>query len=87
MSCKNSDNEIKKIILSIANSTISVTDITDNMNLIEDLNHDSIKMIQLIVEVEEKFNLFIDIENVPIKELYNVGTFINYVDILLAGGE
>lgn len=33
MSCKNSDNEIKKIILSIANSTISVTDITDNMNL------------------------------------------------------
>ena len=44
-------------------------------------------MIQLIVEVEEKFNLFIDIENVPIKELYNVGTFINYVDILLAGGE
>ena len=26
-------NEIKKIILSIANSTISVTDITDNMNL------------------------------------------------------
>jgi acyl carrier protein len=87
MSCKNSDNEIKKIILSIANSTISVTDITDNMNLIEDLNYDSIKMIQLIVEVEEKFNLFIDIENVPIKELYNVGTFINYVDILLAGGE
>ena len=87
MSCKNSDNEIKKIILSIANSTISVTDITDNMNLIEDLNYDSIKMIQLIVEVEEKFNLFIDIEHVPIKELYNVGTFINYVDILLAGGE
>lgn len=84
MSCKNSDNEIKKIILSIANSTISVTDITDNMNLIEDLNYDSIKMIQLIVEVEEKFNLFIDIENVPIKELYNVGTFINYVDILLS---
>lgn len=41
MSCKNSDNEIKKIILSIANSTISVTDITDNMNLIEDLNYDS----------------------------------------------
>ena len=40
MSCKNSDNEIKKIILSIANSTISVTDITDNMNLIEDLNYD-----------------------------------------------
>lgn len=54
---------IKKIVLDTSNIEISIDDINDNTNLIEDLGFHSIASIRLFTEIENVVGIVVDEED------------------------
>lgn len=70
------EKEIKKIISETME--ISIKDIDINSNLSRDLEMESLDIIDLIVEVENKYN--IEIKDKHIKNIQTVRDLIDYID-------
>lgn len=67
----NLNENIKDILINISGREIKTCEINDNTNIISDLGFDSVKIIQLIVEIENKFNIEIEDEDMDINNLNN----------------
>lgn len=75
---KTIDSKIKKIILK-CDETINIESISKDSNLIYDFSFNSIKMIRLICEIEETFDIEINDEYLEIQTL---SSFENLSDIV-----
>ena len=69
-------SEIIKIIAE--NLNIDQANITENMNLKEDLSVDSLDYITIVTELEDKYNLMFEDE--LIDKINTVGDLIEYIE-------
>ena len=75
--------EIAMLIISVSEDELTISNITRDTNLIEDLGFDSIKIIKLIIDIEEKFGLFFDVEILVTDNIFIFGNFVKDVYDLL----
>lgn len=73
---KNIENRIKKII--IEKLDIKKSDIFNDASFINDLNADSLDIVELIMALEEEFN--IEISDEEAEKINTVKEAINYVE-------
>lgn len=78
---------MKRKIVEAINTVLGTNYETDqlegNMSLVDDLTFDSISLIRLVVELEERFDISMD-ELEDFSVLETVESLCNYVDQLLA---
>lgn len=76
------DKKVNETIFKIIKDSISViyseVDILEDSHLIDDLGFDSITLVQLIIEIEEKFN--IEMDDAEYEQIVKVNTLIEYVN-------
>lgn len=82
---KELENSIKKIIRNIvfdaSNIEISIDDINDNTNLIEDLGFHSIASIRLFTEIENSFGIVLDEEDLNRELLKRYKNLIDCIEV------
>ena len=66
------DAKLKPIVIKLADNLIKSEDINDDSHLISDFGYDSIQTIQLVVEIEKKFKMEFDDEDLTNE------TFVTY---------
>ncbi len=76
----NVNEDLKKII--IRNSTIALAenDIQDDTDLISDLGFDSVKLIQLVVDIENKFGFEFQDEDLSFEILSKYSDLQEYIE-------
>lgn len=79
MTNKNLDIQLKKIICGMSNNEITNDDIYDQSNLIDDLAFDSITIIELILELEEVFQIEIEDAEVEYETLIIYEKLYNFI--------
>jgi len=67
--------KVKKII--VEQLGVDETDVTPTSSVVEDLNADSLDMVELIMSLEEEFNLEISDEDA--EKIHTVGDALEYV--------
>lgn len=75
--------EIKQLILRSCTNEITVTEINQNTRLVEDLGMDSVSIIQLICNIESKYNIIFEDEYLLIDKLNTVSSLYGYILKLL----
>lgn len=70
------EEEIKQMVLGLSNS--SRNDLEDN--LILDYSMDSVEIIQLIVKLEEKYDIEFDDEDLDFEKICNINSLISIVE-------
>ena len=65
----NIENRLKELIAKIADLKIDMSMIHGDTNLNKDLSFESIQMIQLIIEIENEFNIEIEDDDLIIENL------------------
>ena len=73
------EEELKNIIASCGDD-VDITRIDEQTDLVRDFNFDSINIIQLIVQIESKFNIEIDDENLLVEK---ISSYKNLIDIIM----
>lgn len=71
-------NKLYNIVLEISEQNNS--DITERTDLITDLGYDSLKVIQLLSEIEEIFQIEFDINEIDIEKLRSMEMLNELVD-------
>ncbi len=81
----NFENKLKNIIV-LCGDDINIDKISNETDLVRDFNFNSINIIQLVVEIENNFNIEIDDDNLILEKL---SPYRELVKILLEklGGE
>ncbi|MNW37159.1 Acyl carrier protein [compost metagenome] len=70
-------NKLKEIVGGL--TTVDVSEINDNVDLIQDTGLNSIDMIQLIVIVEQRFEIEIPAEDMIISNFQIYGKVVEYI--------
>ncbi|MCL1972436.1 MAG: acyl carrier protein [Endomicrobia bacterium] len=68
---KDINNELKKIIVKNSRLKTSVANISDNSDLINDFGYDSVSLIELIVNIEQTFNITFNYDMLSIDIISN----------------
>lgn len=71
--------EIKEMIAK-ANGEFTVTEIKDDTNLLLDLGFDSIMLVQLLADIEERYNILIKDEDMDTDILYIVSSLVKTIE-------
>lgn len=71
---------VKEIICEYVFTGIKKDDIHDEIHLLNDLAMDSIKMLEMIAEIEDKFNIMFDDDALDIEVIGVVGNLCNYIE-------
>ncbi len=66
---KENEKKLKRMIISKTEGEYNFQDINNKTNLIDDLGFDSIKMLQLILDLEREFMIEIDDEDLDFQIL------------------
>lgn len=77
------EKRLQKIICKIVNLDENEVFFFEDLNLQENLGYDSIKFIQLIVEIEQEFDIFIDDQYLEIERLGIYNNLINLIENLI----
>lgn len=75
--------DVEKVLKDIINKCsdgVIVDDKLSDFNLSEDLGFDSIRLIELVVEIETKFNIEIDDEFFELDNLSSYTKLVNYIN-------
>lgn len=78
MNKKEVDRELKKIIATYV-AVNDISDINENTNLIEDLDMDSVGLISLIVEIEKKFSIHFEENELLVENITNYKNLLKYI--------
>jgi acyl carrier protein len=65
----NNDQRLKEIIAKVATQDVDAGNINEEIILTSDLGYDSVQIIELIVELENEFNIEIDDDDLEIENL------------------
>lgn len=68
------DVKLKKIVAKLADSLVKCEDIHDDSHLISDFGYDSMQIIQLVVEIEKKFMMEFDDEDLTNETFLTYGS-------------
>lgn len=74
MNCK---EKLTEMILAGMKMNDGVTEIQDEADLVYDLGYDSLSLVNLIVDIEDTFN--IEIDDDELENVYKYGKLVNYV--------
>ncbi len=79
------DDTLKKdVVATIAEQLgVDVSEVTDEKSFIEDLNADSLDLTEMIMTLEEKFN--VEIADEQAEKLKTVGDVISFINAKKAG--
>lgn len=58
---------------------VEISEIDDNTSLIDDLEMDSIQILELIVNIEKNFDISLGNEDLSLDALENVNTIVDYI--------
>lgn len=72
--------ELKELILEVTQMKISPEDISDNANLFNDCGLDSTSVVDLIVGIEQKFDIGIDDDELDVKLFQNLSVLAGFVE-------
>lgn len=75
--------EVKKIICNHSTLDIDENEISPDTDLVEDLGINSIAMILIIIDIEEKYDISLDGEELDYSALSKLSYFINLVERLI----
>ena len=78
------ENHLKELIVS-SGEDIDINDINENTDLVRDFNYNSIKIIQLVVEIERDFDIEIDDENLLLEKLSPYKGLVKILEAKLGG--
>lgn len=67
-------------IISKCGAGLEVDSITDDTNLVDDLNFSSINLIQLVVDLENEFKIVISDENLTVEKLSSLESLTSIVN-------
>jgi acyl carrier protein len=76
------EEKIKQIIYSIIGNDDCNSSITDDSDLINDIGMDSIQIMQLVVELENEFNIEFDDDDLVMENLAKVNNLVQLIDNL-----
>lgn len=70
------NQKIKEIIAEIL--SLDVEEISDDASILDDLGADSIAIMEIVMEIEEKFDIEVATEEIPnLKSVNDIVNFIN----------
>ncbi len=76
----NIDQKLKEMIAKIATQNIRINNIDEKTILTSDLGYDSVQIIELIVELENEFNIEIDDDDLEIENLTVYGMLYEMIE-------
>lgn len=76
---------LDEIILSLTNENAESIELNDDVDLIVDLGFDSLSVMQCIVEIESKFDIEFDIEELMLENIKSYNWLIKKINALLQG--
>jgi acyl carrier protein len=72
--------QLKELILEVTQMKISPAEIADNANLFNDCGLDSTSVVDLVVGIEEKFDIGIDDDELDIKLFQDLSVLAAFVE-------
>lgn len=75
----NVEKELKDLVMKIVTKDGNVEKITSKTILTDDLGYDSVKVIELVVELESVFNIEIDDDDLEIENLIVYENLLNMI--------
>lgn len=73
------EEKLKEQIMSVSVKKVAKDEIDCNTNLIDDLGFDSVLIVQLMLELENTFNIFFEDEDIEDDTLTNYGKLRNLI--------
>jgi acyl carrier protein len=73
-----------KEVISICCNDINIENINEDTDLVNDCNFTSINIVQLVVELENTFNIEIDDENLSIEKLASYKSLVEILHLKLS---
>lgn len=73
----NLKEELKEVVMSISKSK---QELNDDTNLCFDLGFDSVEMVELFTEVEDKYKIEFDFDEVDFEDIAIFKNFVSYVE-------
>lgn len=73
-------DRVKKCIITVCKGSISTEQINDESKLVDDFSFDSIMMIELIVELENEFDIEIDEDDLIFEEFNEFDSLVKIVE-------
>lgn len=71
--------EIIEILVEVKQDPALASRVTGASHLVNDLNLDSLQLIDLILKVEEKFDVVVDFDSFQLEDVSSLDRFIKYV--------
>ena len=75
-----SSNKIRDGLFELLESLRPGTEFNEKLNLVEDLNFDSLDLISFLFEVQSKFNVKIPDEDIDKFKLFRIDNLCNYIE-------
>ena len=73
------EDKLKKMIVKASRINISENDINEKINLVDDLQLDSIDVMKLIIDIENQFSILFNEEDLLLDNLSSYGNLLNYI--------
>lgn len=74
--------EIIEILAEVKKDPSLASRVTGSSHLVDDLNLDSLQMIDLILKVQDKFSVVVDFDSFQVEHLTSLDRFTQYVSEL-----
>jgi acyl carrier protein len=75
-------DEIINILAEVKQDPSLASRVTGASHLVDDLNLDSLQMIELILKVQDKFSVVVDFDSFQVEHLSSLDRFTHYVSEL-----
>lgn len=72
-------DRVKRCVSIVCRNDMDDSSISDDITLTDDLGFDSIMMIELIVELEDEFEIEIDEDDITLDEINDISSLIELV--------
>lgn len=75
----NIESEMKRILIEIVEGRITEDNICSNTNIVEDIGLDSLQMINLILMIEDAFDLEIDFDEIEYEIFLRFSELVEFI--------
>jgi len=65
----NSESILKDAIIKVSTKHVDISTINDDTSIIQDLGFTSVQIIQLLIEIEERFGILIDDDDLELDQI------------------
>jgi acyl carrier protein len=76
--------ELKEIVIEVTKAKISPTDISDAANLFDDCGLDSSSVVDLVLALEEKYNITMSEDQLEVELFQNASNLADFIETLRA---